>query len=546
MLLALLIYGTVGSFDLFNFDDDLYVFDNPAVLNGLTFEGLRWAASNGDVGVWIPTTWVSLQIDAALWGPNPGGFHLTNLFLHVLNALLVFLLTRALTGGRWRALTVATIFAVHPLNTEAVAWITARKDLLMGTWGLTALLCWYRADGRWSGIWSAAAAVCALLAMAAKPQAAVLPVLMVLVAQWRRGDARWKWASLKRDLPAVAPFGAASAVVALVAFFSIRRVEYSEVPLVPVVQRLIDAPGFVWMYLGKLVHPGSLAPVYPAEGLHLSDTWGALALLALVAATAMLLRWRRDWPALLFGWIWFLVWLLPTLNLIQGGQLLMGDRYAYVAMVGVTFAVADSLARFVGESRRWRLPLALLLFAAIGLGAFKAREQASYWRDPAVLWRHTLATTENNAKAHQGLAAILSARGRPGEALPHLQAALEIFPTSETLFNAGNALSALGRLEEAEKMYRLALRSRPDFFEAMLNLGSLLGESGRLDEARIILLRAAEQSAHQPAVQFNLGLVAYLAGDRAETAVRLRSTLRLDPGHTKARDLLAELDRAGD
>ena len=542
LLLAVLVYGQVGGFGFINFDDDLYVYENPRVLGGLSADGLRWALGSGHGGVWIPATWISLQLDAQLSGPGPGGFHRTNLALHLLNTLLVFLLVLALCGGRWRAAAVAAVFAAHPLNTEAVAWVTARKDLLMATWSLGAVLCWLRAAGRWRSGWAAAALVCAAVALAAKPQAVVLPLMLVLAVQWRRGAAAWTRQTLLRDALATLPFVALAGGVALAAVRLARGEEFGELAVIPFGERLVEASAYLWLHLAKVLRPAPLAPVYPAISGPGAMGYGAAAILAMIGACVFAWLRRRAWPALAFGWFWFLGWLLPTVGLVQGGHLPLGDRYAYLALVGIVFMVAEAAAAAVARRPRLRVPLIALLLAVVGLGALQARTQAGYWRDPADLWLHTLAVTRDNAVAHQSLAVVLDERGRPAEALAHLQASLAIRPHSSAHFNAGNVLRALGRRAEAEEQYRLALARNPALVQAALNLGSLLGEDGRLEEARAVLLAAEDRAPALPAVQFNLGLVAYLAGDRAEATARLRQTLRLDPAHAKARELLAQLE----
>ncbi len=543
LLLAVLVYGQVGGYGFINFDDDVYVYENPQVLDGVSAEGLRWALASGHGGVWIPATWISLQLDAELAGPGPGGFHRTNLALHLVNTLLVFLLIRALCGGLWRAVAVAAVFAVHPLNTEAVAWITARKDLLMAAWSLGAVLCWLRAAGSWRSGWAAAAVVCAAVALAAKPQAAVLPLMLMLAVQSRRGATAWTWRTLRRDAVTVLPFVVLAVGVALAAVRLARGEEFGELVVIPWGERLVEAPAYLWLHLAKVLRPTPLAPIYPAIFVPGAMGYSAPALYMLIVVSVITLLRRRVWPALTFGWFWFLGWLLPTVGLVQGGHLPLGDRYAYLALVGVVFMVTEAGAGAVDRRPGMRVPLVALLLAVVGLGALQAHTQAGYWRDPADLWAHTLAVTEDNAVAHQNLAVVLDERGRPAEAWAHLQAALAIRPHSRAHFNAGNVLRSLGRRAEAEEQYRLALARDPALVQAALNLGSLLGEDGRLDEARAVLLTAERQAPDLPAVQFNLGLVAWLAGDRAEAATRLRQTLVLDPSHATARELLAQLER---
>ncbi|HPF69023.1 MAG TPA: tetratricopeptide repeat protein [Candidatus Krumholzibacteria bacterium] len=540
VLLALAVYGGAGRLGFVNLDDDQYVYENPRVLGGLTGDDVRWALTTGHQGVWIPATWISLQADAARGQGAPAAFHRTNLLLHLVNVLLVFALVRSLTGGRWRAAAVAAVFAVHPLNVEAVAWITARKDLLMAGWSLAAILCWRLADARWTRPWAWAALACAVVALASKPQAVALPVAMVLAAGWRDDD-RWTWRALGRDVLAVLPFFALAAGAAVTAVKLAHGEAFGAITPVPFGERFADGVGFLWRHVVKLAYPSPLAPVYPVAHLHTAPAWaGALAFLAFsIGRQAVVMR--RRWPALAFGWLWFVAWIIPTLGLVQGGQLPMGDRYTYVAMIGILVVVADAGAAAMNRRRATAAPLAILLVVVVVLGGWQARRQLAWWKDPVSLWTHTLAVTRDNALAHQNLAVVLDEQGRSAEALGHLEAALAIRPQSRTHYNAGNALLNLGRSAEAEEQYRQALALNPGLVEAALNLGSLLGAQGRLDEARTVLRQAEQRAPDFAPLQFNLGLVAWLAGDTAEARARCERTLALDPSHAKARELLGQL-----
>ena len=155
LLVTFVVYRDVSQYDFVNYDDDLYVYENPHVTGGLSPGAIRWAFSNGQAGVWIPATWLSFQLDASLYGAGPAGFHRTNLLLHLLNVLLVFLVVRRLTGTQVGAALAAAVFGVHPVNVEAVAWVTARKDLLMTSFLLGAVLAWLSMRVGAVGLWPA-------------------------------------------------------------------------------------------------------------------------------------------------------------------------------------------------------------------------------------------------------------------------------------------------------------------------------------------------------------------------------------------------------
>lgn len=541
MLLSVLVYREVGRYGFVNFDDDIYVVQNEQVMGGPTPANLAWALTARHGDVWVPATWWSFQVDAAIGGPEPATFHITNLLLHLLNVGLVFHIARRLGGGAFAATVTAALFAIHPLNVEAVAWVTARKDVLMGAFLLGAVLAWLSLAGRRR---LTVTAVLGVLAMMAKPAAVVLPLLLLLVMLWedRRGGlvsaagsaARWRsrWPLLA--LLTVAAVGVSLATVHLA-----RNGDMGAPLPVSAGQRVLDASAGVGRYLARLAWPHNLAVRYPAPDLVVAAPL-AIGMSALWLALTALLVWKRQRaPLAALAWFWFLVCLLPSIGLVQGGQLPMGDRYVYLGAIGLWIAGAVALERATAARiglRRVAMVVVALAVAGLTIGASR---QATVWRSGETLWRHALAVTRDNDVAHQNLSVLLDAADRDDEALMHLDAALAIRPHSETNFNKANLLAALGRTQEAEQCYRTALRLNPGLYEASLNLGSLLGMQGRFDEARAVLLAAAAKQPNLAPLQYNLAVVAARQGNWSEVATRCRRALELDPSHPGSRDLLA-------
>ncbi len=138
-VVTLAVYGQTQQFDFLKFDDEVYVTENSYIQSGITLEGLRWAFSTLYAEFWHPVTWLSLMFDYQIHGLKAGGYHQTNLILHVLSTLLLFLLFNRMTGTLWRSAFVAALFALHPLRVESVAWIAERKDVLSVFFGIASL-----------------------------------------------------------------------------------------------------------------------------------------------------------------------------------------------------------------------------------------------------------------------------------------------------------------------------------------------------------------------------------------------------------------------
>jgi tetratricopeptide (TPR) repeat protein len=538
LLVTVVVFRDVGRYGFVNFDDDVYVYENPRVTDGLSPGAIGWALSTGQAGVWIPATWLSFQLDASLSGAGPAGFHRTNLLLHLLNVLLVFLVVRGLTGTPVGAGLAAALFGVHPVNVEAVAWVTARKDLLMTSFLLGAVLAGLSVDRRGRRI---AAGALAVLAMAAKPAAVMTPLLLLLVARWRfwrpEGPRR-RWSA---DLAWTGGLLVFAAGVAFATYRLAHGVELSERFRRPLLVRAGEAAVGVFRYLRRLAWPEDLAVRYSDAVLRTSVGPALLAGVVLVVLTVAAVRWRRRAALPALGWGWFLVCLLPSLGIVQGGQLPLADRYVYCAGVGLWAALVGLACRATGSRRSLRAVALVVGLALVFAAAAGARRQVAVWRDSEQFWRHELAVNANSELAHRNLGVLLDARGRPDEALPHLDAALAIRPRAETHYNAGNVCAKRGRAAEAEQHFRSALRLDPALTGAALNLGALLVRQSRLPEARDVLLAAEARQPDLAPVQYNLAVIAWLQGDLAGAQARCRRALELDPAHAGARDLLAKI-----
>src|SRR5215470_7748686 len=177
-------YRSTLSFPFTNFDDGEYVFDNPHITSGLVSSTVYWAFRSTSAGNWHPLTWLSHALDWQLFGANAGGHHASNVLLHALNACLLFLWLKYVTGNRARSFGVALLFTVHPLNVESVAWIAERKNLLCTAFFLSALwaYAWYR--HRPNAKRYALVTILFAAALSAKPMAVTFPLVLLLLDFW--------------------------------------------------------------------------------------------------------------------------------------------------------------------------------------------------------------------------------------------------------------------------------------------------------------------------------------------------------------------------
>lgn len=554
VLLTLAVFWPVMGFDFVSYDDPNYVVNNARVRDGMSVESTRWAFSGEYFANWHPLTWLSLMLDAQLWGLDPGAFHRTSLALHGINVVLLFLLLERATNRPEASAFAAALFAIHPLHVEPVAWVSSRKDVLSTSFGLLALLAYahWKCRGR---RWAYAAALCALAcSLLSKQMFVTAPVLLVFLDRWpidamprATPEARRGWILEKL------PFLALALVFAAVAYGAQQAGgTVGDLQQYPLARRLGNAAVVPVLYLWKTVWPASLAALYRyPEAIPLHHVAGALLLLGGITVWAVRQVERR--PYLLVGWCWYVITLLPVLGIVQLGEQRMADRYTYVPLIGPFFAAAWLAASAASSRLRARLlgAVALALLAAL---AVVARAQVAHWRDSSALYRRALEIDDRNASAHNNLGIELGQAGQLTEALPHFREALRIRPDyPPALNNLGNTLQQLGRTAEAVQLYDEALRLDPTSVDARISLGLAFQRDGRHDEAlryidEALALDPNREDARRAAVQVHRERGRALAreGRLADATEHFRRVLQLEPqGWESHYDIAAALALGG-
>jgi len=533
VVLTVAIYARVATFDFINFDDPGYVRDNAQVLNGLTPDGAVWAFTTTRQANWHPLTWLSLQLDAELFGTSQRVFHTTNIVLHVAGVLLLFLLFCRMTKSLWRSALVAALFAVHPLHVESVAWISERKDVLSTALGLLACHLWLGSLER-PGFARRALAVTAYAAsLLAKPMLVSLPILLLFFDVWplRRADS---WRRLVLEKMPLFVLAAASCVATSLAQSHGGVVR--TLTQYPLDARVANAAVSYVLYLWKAIWPSGLSVFYPYpyDGVPALEVAGAV--LTLAAVTAVCVRARLRAPYLLVGWLWYLVTLVPVIGLVQVGSQAMADRYTYVPLIGpfamLAFALPDRFRRAVSAT-------AVAAVVALGLLAFR---QAGCWRDSVALFTHAIAVTKDNAVAESNLARALFDRGEIEPAVLHCAEAVRIAPEmGDAQANLVRGLLALGRTEEAVSRTREALKLRPNDSRTHVNAGLIARMAGRNDAAAASFREALRLDPTDQEAHLNLGAILAERGRRDEAIAAFETAVRLRPGDARARQALARL-----
>jgi protein O-mannosyl-transferase len=488
-ILVTLVYGQIARNGFIAFDDDRYVYDNPVVRQGITLEGVEWAFTTFHTGNWHPLAWMSHMVDVELFGMDAGAHHLVSVALHAANAVLLFLVLYRMTGSRCRSFIVASLFALHPLHVESVAWIAERKDLLCAFFFLLTILAYARyASQPGIRVWLPVP-ILFLFALLSKPMAVTLPFVLLLLDYWplerigRNGAPLSLRGALLEKLPLFL-MSAASCAVTYIAQEQGGSITSSWV--LPLSDRLGYATISCLVYLRRMIWPLGLSIYYPHPAVVqvVIPAWvKAGAATVVVAGSVFVYLRRRLSPFLTVGWFWYLGMLVPVIGIVQVGRQLTADRYTYLPLVGIYIAVTWSLAN-VFDPPRFRIPRLLLCLGLLGGLATLSWNQASRWRDSKSIFRRSLESTPNASLLRTNLAIVLKNEGKLDEAIEQYEAAIRSSPDdSNARYNFAVALNGMGRFDEAMSQYREAIRVRPDDAFARSNLGVLLMRKGMKEEA---------------------------------------------------------------
>jgi tetratricopeptide (TPR) repeat protein len=576
LVATLAVYGQVRSHEFINYDDNDYVLNNSHVKMGLGWETVRWSLVSREEANWHPLTWWSHALDYDLFGLDPGYHHLTSVVIHAVNALLLFLLLRAVSRATVPSFVVAVLFALHPFNVESVAWVAERKNLLCTLFFLLTLAAygWYTRQPRLKSFAVVTGAF--VLALASKPMAVTLPLVLLLLDYWPlQRVAGWiepnpriaiSQEPLSKLLLEKLPLFALSALSSAVTVWAQSSSALRSMQAFPFGERLENALCAYAIYIGKTFWPLRFALFYPHPGSSLPFWKPALAAGLLCSVSIAVWMQRVVRPYLIVGWLWFLGVLFPMIGIVQVGDQAMADRYAYLSTVGLfvmivwgAFDLFDRLG--VRTTVRWVPTVAILI--ALWCLTFR---QISYWENSVAVWSHTLEVTSANPLAEDKLGFALAARGDNEEAMPHFLSAVRLDPKDVGVrVNLGAYYAAHARLQDAIQQFQTAVdltddkELRPEDrgyrCSALMDLGfadtilndypkALMNLQAANQSDPLVVNRTGEAITHSLASApsedgyVKLSLLLRAEGEDRKATAALEDALNAHPQYSRAREVL--------
>jgi protein O-mannosyl-transferase len=538
ILATVAVYSQVKDFAFITFDDDVYVYSEPHVKEGLTIQNIVWCIRNSHAFNWHPLTSISLFMNASVFGLSPASYHLVNVAFHIFNTLLLLLIFAKMTGKFWQSLFVASLFALHPQHVESVAWVSERKDVLSAFFWFLTMLCywWYAVSPRLTRYIFVALSL--ILGLLAKPMLVTLPFILLLMDYWPLG--RLNPGITKKAVYSLlaekVPLLFIVAIFSVVTFF----VQKSTGMVKSMMHHPLDiriANVFVQYvaYLKDMVWPFHLSIFYPYPQ-KIMPVETALAVIMVLAFTLAAVWFVKKLPYLAVGWFWYLGTLIPVIGIIQVGAQARADRYTYLPLIGIfiiiSWGMSDLFARFSHKRTLLSISGALVIIGCMVTTWF----QVGYWKDSSTLYAHALKVTDDNYWAHSMLGGVFAGDGHFDEAIDEYHQALTITPNHiPTYINLGALYMKRGEYDKAIREFQTALTIDSNYAEAHANLGAAYSALNNPDESIRHFTEALRIKPDLITVHYSLVDELLKKNRLAEAAMHLQEVLKIRPSSAPVR-----------
>jgi hypothetical protein len=541
---ALLVFWQVRNFGFVDYDDSLYVFENPHVLTGLTPDNIFWSFTTAYASFWHPLIWLSLMLDCQLFGPNPGAMHLINLLLHIANTLLLFIVLKKMTGALWQSAFVAALFVLHPLHVESVAWISERKDVLSTFFWLLAMLAYWQYVKKPGIVRYLLTLFIFVLGLMAKPMLVTLPFVFLLLDYWplnriKNFDKQIIYRLVLEKIPFIV-LSIALSDVALLA----QRENSSILPfsVLPLKFRAANALISYLIYIEKMFWPARLAISYSHPLKNVSFFHAAISAIILLVITILVIRFARNRRFLVTGWFWFIGTLIPVIGFIQVSSHALADRYTYITLTGLFIIIAWLVPQLLLKLPYRKIVLAISMFIVLPALGITAHRQAGFWKDSLALFSHAAQVTSNNWLAYYNLGVFYGRQGRLIDSINACKQAVKIRPDyAEAYDNLGVTFGKLGRHAEAIKAFKQAVTLKPDNATAYFNLGVACDNLNRFSESMEAYKQAIRIKPDYAEAHANLAYAYLDVGDKNSALAEYNILKSLNP--QLAEELFKEINK---
>ena len=555
-----LVFSPALKNEFLKYDDDVYVYEN-ANIQSLKAENIAWMFARPYYRSYTPLALLSHAVDYSLWGNNPGGHHLSNLVLHGVNAILVFLLGIMVLGISgpaagteqgplsllrvddsvlWGALVGALIFSLHPMRVESVAWVSDRKDLLLTLLFLLSCMTYMQYDHvrgtRRALRWFLLSLFFYVLALLSKSIAITMPVVLLLLdvlllhrQSWR---ANWKALLLEK-----VPFLVLSVAFGVLAIIAAKGSQLSDIVERLSTMQTVLLPFYsIAFYPVKMLWPADLTPVYDAANVPVMLLAAFFTVGVTIFTIKMASKGKGYW---LLAWSTYIILILPTVTGLSAGIQPWADRYSYLPSVSIAVLVGGgsvALWQFQGRRRVAVKRLAVLLLATVVvLCGYLTREQLRIWRNGETLWRYSCIVTPGLSMPYANLGVVLEGKGDHDGALAMYSKAVAIEPRyADALYNMGISYEAKEMADSAAAFYVRAIAADRAYTDAYINLGNIMVRTARYDDGIRLYEQAMKLDPSDPDAYYDMGIAVYHKGDKERALQCFENAVKFSPGYANA------------
>ena len=518
-----------------NYDDNLYITENPLVIGGITPDSFVWAFTQPNDYMWHPLTTLSHMLDCQFFDLKAPWHHFVSLLFHIVNVLLVFWIFSNFKVTIWPGAFIAAIFALHPMQVESVAWAAERKTVLSGLfWLLTiSVYIWYTKRpiiGRYILLFLVYG-----LCIMTKPVVVTLPFVLLLLDYWpleRFGRQRAEEkVSVAKVIGEKIPLIALSVTLSVITFLvQLKSNAVINIESLPLKDRIANVFLSYTRYIGKLFWPQNLAVFYPFDANSFAFWQVAMCVLLLLVISIFVIRFGRNQKYLPVGWFWFVTTLVPVIGLVQVGLQAFADRYTYIPYIGLFIMIAWGLPEFLSKWPQRKIALGLSMVIILTTLGICAHRQVSFWNNSFTLFSHAIEVTQNNYIAHNNLGVAYNSIGRYQDAVEAYKQTIRIKPDyAEAHYNLGVAYDKLSRGKDEIEAYKQAIKIKPDYAKAYYNLGVSYEDLGRHQDAIEAYKQTIRIKPDYADAYINLGVIYYKLGRYQDAVETYKQTIRIKP-----------------
>lgn len=513
-----------------DWDDNEYVTTNQSI-RGFTPENIKTIFSSLYIANYQPLTILTYAAEYSFFGLNPVIYHLTNLILHIANSLLVFWFIFLLSGSIRASLLSSLLFAIHPLHVESVAWVAERKDVLSTFFFMLTLIAYLKYLRERKIGFYIISLIMLIISLLSKPMAVTMPAILLLLDFFTNAQntppQTPPGARLRKILIEKIPYIIIALIFVIVTYMTQKAYgavrDYSDIPLIK--RMMIPFYGAIF-YLIKMILPIFLSAIYPyPQQIETS------LLIKLIASTLLffiiaflVIKSLKKTKLIAFGFLFYIITILPVLQIIPIGHAIVADRYFYIPSIGIFYIISFYTAKILeNPSRKNDNMRTIATYATIAFLIFFAiltLQRCKVWKNGVVLWNDVLSKYPKASLPHNNLGNTYKSQGDIEKALYHYQQAIEIEPTyAMAYYNRATTYNDIGKAEEALKDFNKAIELNPKFSEAYNNRGVFMLSKDKLTEALPDFNKAIELNPKN-AQAYNNRATAYLKMKKYDEAFK--------------------------